>query len=330
MPNTGESNLKMTYTLLLLTLTGYLSVTCVSALSGPSGPTLTYVSPVTAGFKTTFTCASTCIPQCTYSWVLKGRIFNGSMLTWTPDGLDNSVDLQCIAINTENGRSSTATTIVEVQNLVSVQLGPGSVFPTLNQSFSLTCQGSNKGLPVVWYKDGQTLTPDRRTLLLDNSTTLGFNSLLPSHGGFYQCQVSQLSGGEVYSLGYLLNFKPWVVTISGPDTVETGRRHTFICKVNCTISVDCSISWQFKGGFPSGSFLSVRKNVLVWAPSTPGTFQNFTCVARNDAAGLSTEATKMVEVKEDILIPVSGSETGMLSAMLVMVSCLRLLFLFES
>lgn len=328
MPNTGVFNLKMTCTLLLLT--GYLSLTCVSALSGPSGPTLTYVSPVTAGFRTTFTCKSTCIPQCTYSWVLKGRIFNGSMLTWTPDGLDSSVDLQCIAVNTENGRSSTATTTVEVTNSVLVQLVPGSVFPTLNQSFSLTCQGSNRGLPVLWYKDGQTLAPDPGTDLLDFNTTLRFNSLLPSNGGFYQCQVSQPNGGEVFSLGYLINFEPWVVTISGPDTVEIGRRHTFTCKVNCTISVDCSISWQFKGGFPSGSFLSIRKNILVWAPSTPGTFQNFTCVAQNDAAGLTAEETKTVEVKEGIVIPVSGSETGMLSAMLVMVSCLGLLFLFES
>lgn len=56
------------------------------------------------------------------------------------------------------------------------------------------------------------------------------------------------------------------------------------------------MKWPFRGGFPLGSYLSISGNELRWTPSTSGTFQNFTCVAENQAAGRSAEATKVVKV----------------------------------
>ena len=90
---------------------------------------------------------------------------------------------------------------------------------------------------------------------------------------------------------------PWNVSISGPDAVFPGRLSKFTCLTSCTLNVDCTVRWQFRAGFPIGTYLSVHENELKWTPSIPGTFQNFTCVAENAAAGQSAEATKTVEVK---------------------------------
>nr|XP_046171233.1 carcinoembryonic antigen-related cell adhesion molecule 20-like [Oncorhynchus gorbuscha] len=324
--------LKTFYTVLVLTLTGGLDPTSVSAASpNPSGPNLTglsYVGRVRDGYETTFTCTSNCIPGCTYTWLLKGRTFNGSELTWTPDGLDRIVELQCTAVNTESGSSKSITTILEVKSSVSVRLNPQLSLPILNQSFSLDCNGSFPGLPVLWYKDGQVVAPDARINLLEHNTSLHFNSLLPSDGGFYQCEVTMANMAEskVISLGYLLNFDHWSVSISGPDTVFPGREYTFTCQVNCTVDLDCSIRWPLRGGILTSAYFSVRKNILKWIPSVPGTVQNFTCVVENTAAGRSAEASKTVKVTGPT---VSGSETVRLSGVLGLVLCMGLLFLLD-
>lgn len=76
-----------------------------------------------------------------------------------------------------------------------------------------------------------------------------------------------------------------------------GRLSKFTCLTSCTLNVDCTVRWLFRTGFPIGTYLSVHENELKWTPSIPGTFQNFTCVAENAAAGRSAEATKTVKVK---------------------------------
>ncbi|XP_046896418.1 uncharacterized protein LOC124480826 [Hypomesus transpacificus] len=316
-------------TLLVLALTGYLSPSYASETNDHSGITISYLDPVTAGVRTNFTCLSTCTPQCTYVWVLKDRTVEGSMLFLTPDGLESSVDLQCTALNPENGLSETSTVTVEVENPFSVQLGSGYFFPTLNQTFTLICGGANREHEVAWYKDDQALDPTSRVELLAGNSTLRFSSLLPSDGGFYRCTASRMNENVAFSLGYLLNFEPWAVSIGGPDTVQPDSQTTFICLVNCTISVDCSIAWRFRGGFPSGS-LSIRGRFFKWTPFTPRTFQNLTCVVENEAAGRSAEAFKTVEVLDMPVyptVPVSGSDFVKLSTMLVMVCCLGLQFL---
>lgn len=90
---------------------------------------------------------------------------------------------------------------------------------------------------------------------------------------------------------------PWNVSISGPDVIFVGSLSQFTCLASCTINVDCTVKWQFRNGFPVGTYLSVSGNNIKWTPSIPGTFQNFTCVAENKVIGRSAEDTKMVEVR---------------------------------
>ncbi|KAG8009939.1 Hemicentin-1 [Nibea albiflora] len=269
---------------------------------------ITWAGEVTAGFSTMFTCSSSCFPNCVYTWSFLGRTVNGSKLTWTPDGLDNTVELQCNVLNPETGASTTMTSIIEIKNPLSVQISPLNTVPTLNQSLDLVCHDAtlpshqvnqvNQVNQVVWYKDGQKVSLRENMHLLQN-TSLHFDSLLPSDAGFYQCETNVATGQQarVFSLGYLLSFDRWNVSIIGPDAVFPGRLSEFTCLTSCTLNVDCTVKWQFRWGFPTGSYLSIHANELRWTPSIPGTFQNFTCVAENAAAGRSAEATKMVEVK---------------------------------
>ncbi|XP_029927998.1 uncharacterized protein LOC115373647 [Myripristis murdjan] len=191
---------------------------------------------------------------------------------------------------------------------VSVQISPQHSLPSVNHSQSLVCQGATTGLPVVWNKNGQEVRPRVGISLQEYNTTLHFDSLVPSDAGFYQCTatVPTLEKTTVYSRGYLLSFDPWNVSISGPDSIFERRETTFTCLTSCTVNVDCTVSWQFRSGFPTGLYLSINRNVLKWTPSIPGTFQNITCVAENKAAGRTAEATKMVKVVGYVL---SGSET---------------------
>ncbi|KAK2844799.1 hypothetical protein Q5P01_011458 [Channa striata] len=110
------------------------------------------------------------------------------------------------------------------------------------------------------------------------------------------------------------NVNQWNVTISGPDTVVTGKLSQFTCLTSCILNGTCTVSWDFNGGFPSGSF-SAYKNVFNWTPSIAGIIQKFTCVAEN-ANGCSAQTTKMVKVIADVTPtnpPTSGSEAQLLS-----------------
>ncbi|XP_034144979.1 carcinoembryonic antigen-related cell adhesion molecule 20-like [Esox lucius] len=321
-------NFKTFYTVLVLTLTGTWSYK--SNAGGHALPGISYTGRVTAGYETTFTCISAnCVPQCTYTWVLKGRTLNGNTLTWTPDGLDRIVELQCTAVNSESGSSKSTVTILEVTNPVSVRPSPTLSLPILNQSFSLECTGSSPGLPVLWYQDGQTVAPDVRLGLLKHNTSLHFNSLLLSDGGFYQCEatMANLAQSKVISLGYLLSFDHWNVTISGPDTVFPGRKYTFTCETTCNIGVDCSIRWPLRGSILTSTYFSVSRNILKWIPSVTGTVQNITCVVENTAFGRSAEFTKTVKVTGSV---VSGSDRVRLSGVVALILCVGLLFLLHS
>ncbi|XP_045902088.1 uncharacterized protein LOC123969033 [Micropterus dolomieu] len=295
---------------------------------------IVWYGKVIAGLSTTFNCSSSCVPNCIYTWSFKGRTDTGKTLTWTPDGLDRTVELQCSVLNQETGESSSMTSIVEIENLVSVQINPPNTLPSLNQPLELICHDSRYGdisgpshlvNKVVWYKDGQKVTLRENMKLLHN-TSLHFDSLLPSDAGFYQCETS-IGQSRVFSLGYLLSFDPWNVSISGPNIVFPGTLSKFTCLTSCTLNVDCIVQWEFRGGFPIGTYFSVHENELKWTPSIPGTFQNFTCVAKNAAAGRSAEATKMVEVKGT---PFSGSEAMQHNGLFAVIFSLGLLVLFDS
>ncbi|KAL7392925.1 hypothetical protein ABVT39_003973 [Epinephelus coioides] len=295
---------------------------------------ISWTGEVTAGFSTTFTCSSSCRPNCTYTWTFEGRTVNGSTLIWAPNGLENTVVLQCNVFNPETGVSSSLSSVVEIKNRVSVQLSPRNTVPSLDRPLDLVCHGAPSGDPshlenqVVWYKDGQKVTLRENMQLLQNNLTLHFDSPLPSDAGFYLCEssVPTLQQTRVFSLGYLLTFDPWVVSISGRDTVFPGRLNKFTCLTSCTLNVDCTVRWEFRDGFPTGTYFAVHQNKLLWTPSIPGTVQNFTCIAENTAVGRSAEATKMVEVKG---VPVSGSEAVPLCGLLTMIVSLGLLVLFD-
>lgn len=77
---------------------------------------ISWTGEVTAGFSTTFTCSSSCHPNCIYTWSFEGHTVIGSTLTWTPDGLDKTVELKCNVLNPETGVSSSMTSIVEIKS----------------------------------------------------------------------------------------------------------------------------------------------------------------------------------------------------------------------
>ncbi|XP_036071590.1 carcinoembryonic antigen-related cell adhesion molecule 20 [Oryzias melastigma] len=282
---------------------------------------ISWYGRVTAGHRTEFTCSSSCFPNCVYSWTFKGRTVNGSTLTWTPDGQDDTVELRCAVHDPGTGISSSTSSFLEISNQMSVRVSPPNTVPTLNQSLNLVClsPGDPKGQSdLIWFKDGQKVTQRENLKFLQNNRTLHFDSVLPSDAGFYQCQTFLPSlQTRVISLGFLLSFDLWNVSIRGPDSVFPGRLSEFTCLTSCTQNVECTVRWQFGGSFPIGTFFSVNGNRIRWTPSIPGAFQNFNCVAENKAAGRSAEATKLVEVKG---VPVSGSEAAKLHRLLLLIS----------
>ncbi|KAM9724182.1 uncharacterized protein ACNS7B_019346 isoform 1-T1 [Menidia menidia] len=306
----------------------------VTIMSTPgSGTTLqiSWSGSVIAGHPTTFTCLASCFPNCVYTWNFRGRAHNGSTLTWTPDGLEDTVELECVVFNPETQVYSTTATEVQIKNRLAVQVSPPNSVPSLKKSLTLVCHNAANSDPegpseVVWYKDGQRLSLHENMQLQRNNLSLHLDSLLPSNAGFYLCEThSPPLHTSIFSLGYLLSFDPWNVSISGPDSVYPGRLSQFTCLTSCTLNVECTVRWEFRGGFPIGSFFSVNANKLRWTPSIPGTVQNFTCVAENTAAGRSAEATITVEVNGILL---SGSEATQLSPLFSVILAAGLQFLF--
>ncbi|XP_041843428.1 uncharacterized protein LOC121641390 [Melanotaenia boesemani] len=294
---------------------------------------IAWMGSVRAGYPTVFICSSSCFSNCIYTWNFEDRTINGSTLTWTPDGRDDTVELKCTVLDRKTGESISTTTVLDIiKNPVSVQTSPSNTVPSVNQSLSLVCKGAASGDPqgpseLIWFKDGAKLTLHENMQLLQNNFTLHFNPLLPSNVGFYHCEAFLPTlQTRVLSSGYLLSVDPWHVTISGPDSVFVGKMSQFTCLTSCKLNVECTVRWQYRGGFPTGTYFSVHANQLKWTPSIPGTFQNFTCIAENAAAGRSAEATKMVEVKG---IPISGSEVMKLGGLFSLILIVELLTIFD-
>lgn len=59
---------------------------------------------------------------------------------------------------------------------------------------------------LVWHKDGQPISTDIRMNFSENNVTLAFSSMLPSHGGYYECVVTH-GALMVSSQGYLQSCK---------------------------------------------------------------------------------------------------------------------------
>lgn len=88
---------------------------CPSGLPGLGTKVqISWTGRVTAGSPTTFTCSSNCFPNCIYTWSFKASTVNGSTLTWTPDGLDDTVKLVCTVFNPQTGVYTSTDTIVEI------------------------------------------------------------------------------------------------------------------------------------------------------------------------------------------------------------------------
>lgn len=159
-------------------------------------------------------------------------------------------------------------------------------------------------------KTTSQFTLTHRCLLILDSTCVRCMSLrlnrqecsawdISSAVSYHKVKNSLMNWWQYYAHMWTFSFfvvAAWNVSISGPDTVSPGRLCKFTCLTSCTLNVDCTVRWQFRQGFPIGSYFSVHENELRWTPSIPGTSQNFTCVAENAAVGRSAEATKLVEV----------------------------------
>ncbi|XP_076135476.1 cell adhesion molecule CEACAM1-like [Alosa pseudoharengus] len=288
-------HMKLLYTIFLFTITEcVLSLPLSSPLSDPRGPyfmSISGPSAVTAGVPTEFICSADCTPECVYTWRVSGKEAEGNALTLTVSGRTESLELECTAVNPASNDSRSTSRTVEINNPVIVKPTTSSD-PREGQAFVLACQGSGPTIATAWFKDGQPLATDARVLLSKNNATLAFSSLLPSDGGYYECEVAN-STITVTSRGYLLSFGTIAVSILGPDTVEAGVEHNFTCQANCELP--CSISWRFSHGFPEGSF-SLRRTEIRWTPARPGMVQLFQCIAENSLAQRMAQATKNVTV----------------------------------
>ncbi|XP_062395017.1 carcinoembryonic antigen-related cell adhesion molecule 1-like [Sardina pilchardus] len=296
---------------------------------GPFFPSISGPSEVMAGVPTDFTCSAECTPECVYNWKVTGKEVEGNVMTLTVSGRTESLELECTAVNPASNKSWSASKTVKINNPVSVQPTTSSD-PQEGQSFTMTCQGSGPTIATAWFKDGKPLDTDARMRLSEHNATLAFRSLLPSDGGYYECEVAN-STITVTSRGYLLSFGTIAVSILGPDTVEAGVEHNFTCQANCTLP--CSITWRLPDGYIIGSFIANGVEVR-WTPDTPGIIQSFQCIAQNSLAQRMAQATKRVTVSERPTTPTtpapppppSGSVTVRPAFALISMVSLQLLF----
>ncbi|XP_062395018.1 immunoglobulin superfamily DCC subclass member 3-like [Sardina pilchardus] len=302
-------HMKLLYTIVIFTITECVfSSSSGDPIKGPFQTSIKGPGVVKAGVPTEFTCSDKCTPGCVYQLKESGKEVDGGVMTVTADGRQESLKLECTAVNTETKVSWTTTKTVKINNPVSVKPTTSSD-PQVGKSFEMTCQGSDPATTTTWLKDDQPLSTDARMRLSENNGMLSFTSLLSSDGGLYACKV-----GNVFSRGYLLSFGTIAVSILGPDTVKAGVEHSFTCQAKCTLP--CTTSWQFNQAFSDGS-ISNNNNVLQWTPATPGRVQIFQCSAQNIQAQRTVQASKTVTVSGSVMVRPALALISMVSLQLL-------------
>lgn len=184
----------------------------------------------------------------------------------------------------------------------------------LNESFVITCSVDGETPSIYWNKDGSSLHSNHGTVISMDNKTVTFTSVQYSDRGIYTCIASN-AVNNFTSPGYALvvNFGPEEAMIHGPTEGEIGQNLTLSCTASS--QPPSHFTWFFNGSkVATGS-------VYELGPLTTRYEGLHTCVAFNNITNKTTNASRMLIVKEGINSVVMEANTIPINLEKLMLTC---------
>ncbi|KAM6968147.1 carcinoembryonic antigen-related cell adhesion molecule 1 [Aplochiton taeniatus] len=262
---------------------------------GPERPAITGPTLAMSGASVTFNCSASSQPPSFYNWFFNGsQVATGSEFMTGLLNLNSSGMYTCVAYNNVTDKNSTAYAMLSVIDPISAVQIAMPLKPAIeDHPYTLSCEVTGPVVYIQWWKNGQALMADNRTVFSMDNTTVILNPVRRSNNGDYQCQAGNAVSNMISSPHRVwVNYGPENTVIIGPTAGETGRRVTFRCLASS--QPPSSYQWFF-----NGSQLANGSEYMT-GHLTFNSSGKYSCVAYNNVTKQNSTAYTMLTVIEAI------------------------------
>uniref|UniRef100_A0A3Q3XCZ4 Ig-like domain-containing protein n=1 Tax=Mola mola TaxID=94237 RepID=A0A3Q3XCZ4_MOLML len=237
------------------------------------------------GSNITLSCSAASSPPAKIQWMVDGVSLNmfGPQLQLMGVKEKASGNYQCLFHNTVTSRFATATAMIRIQGKIFF------VIVSVDFSLKMHCAVTGSVDSIHWFRNGQLISPDNRTLFEDGNKTVIINLVQLSDEGDYQCQAfNYVSNVTSSPYRVQVNYGPMNPVITEPSMALTGTYKILNC--SWASHPPSHISWYF------GDSLVANTSNLTIGPLTLNMSGKYICMAFNNVTGKNSTAYTMLTV----------------------------------
>ncbi|XP_074073580.1 cell adhesion molecule CEACAM20 [Macrotis lagotis] len=234
---------------------------------------------------------------------------------------NNQGNYKCIARNSKNGKSSSASVTVLVTERVTkpIVLASTTSIEENKGAVNFTCNTTDIEIEVYWLLNNQNLSLSDRLVLSQENRTLTITQVRREDAGEYQCTTCNvISRNSSDPVALIVNYGPDHLNItqkSGSSVVndmeiKLGSTLTLLCRAHSHPAA------QYHWSFNSNISLEQNGSLLSVEPVTQDHQGTYTCLAWNNLTQMSRSATVTIRVVDSSLSvgAIAGIVIGILAA----------------
>ncbi|XP_042279318.1 hemicentin-1-like [Thunnus maccoyii] len=281
---------------------------------GPETPIIYGPSFAEMGHYAVFNCSTVSVPTSNFSWWFNGSLLaNTAVFTADHLSLNMSGEYTCIAYNYVTGKNSTNSTMLTVIKGIESVMVKNNTVPINFEDFTLTCEVIGPYTSISWMIN----TSIDNKLLSYNM--LNFTPVTLNNDGTYRCIATDKAGShESPEYKLLVNYGPFNVSISGPDSAKVGHIVTLKCSTDSR--PDCDFHW-FLNNQPS----AVETGSVITFKASKEKAGSYKCKARNPVTNITMYKTKAFTLTAHASALHFSSQSGLM-LMVLFASSLSTLF----
>ncbi|KAG7475780.1 carcinoembryonic antigen-related cell adhesion molecule 5-like [Solea senegalensis] len=247
------------------------------------------------GSNINLTCSAVSRPAAHFQWFLNGDklLDTERVLSLVNVHMNQSGNYSCQAFNNRTMKNETSLpAVISVLKRISA----ASVNSTRTQVFvgdsvNLTCEAAGSVFTRRWFKDGSPLILSDGMMFHNDRRVLSFQSLTRDDRGEYTCTVANPISSDEAKFTMVVIFGPENIHIIGPREINVKQMLTLICAADSI--PPARYTWFLNKTEIKNDAVVFTKAAVELSDSG-----SYTCKARNEISGSTTEAVHVLSVKQ--------------------------------